>query len=468
MGAFYNIGEKKVRPGVYRRYENVGSSSTPGAIYGVFAMAIHSDIGPLATVSTYGPEDIEDFKKTYGTGGTTDAVLKLFEGGATKVFVYRLGTGGAKASATLKASGDTELVTLTTKTETEKEFSVTVKSKLGSTSTKQLLVYEDTTLLETIEYETDTTDSANLVSAVNESSDYLTAAKTADGLVADVSNEKLTDGSAPTVNTESYSTAFAALESFKWNAMVLDTVETTVHALVKAYINRIFLEGALGVCYLGEPTTVAFDTRKAHAAAFNDEKIIYLGSGYEDADGNKVDGYLSIATQAGIIGSLESNTSATHTVISGAVNTLEVLKNAQYEDAIKNGMILLSPNDEGQVWFDSAINTLVTPGENQDDGWKKIRRTSTRFEMFDRIDRALAPLIGKVNCDNIGIGDCINAAQSVLDAMVDEAKLKEGASFAEDETKQRGPDYAYFVIVADDLDSLEKIYLTYQFRFSAE
>lgn len=102
MGSFYNVGEQKIRPGVYRRYENVGESSTPGAIYGVFAMAIHSDIGPLATVSTYGRDDIDEFKKTYGTSGTADAVLKLFEGGATKVFVYRLGTGGAKATVTLK------------------------------------------------------------------------------------------------------------------------------------------------------------------------------------------------------------------------------------------------------------------------------------------------------------------------------------------------------------------------------
>ena len=41
MGSFYNVGEQKIRPGVYRRYENVGESSTPSAIYGVFAMAIH-------------------------------------------------------------------------------------------------------------------------------------------------------------------------------------------------------------------------------------------------------------------------------------------------------------------------------------------------------------------------------------------------------------------------------------------
>ena len=131
-------------------------------------------------------------------------------------------------------------------------------------------------------------------------------------------------------------------------------------------------------------------------------------------------------------------------------------------------MLLLAPNAEGQVWFDSGVNTLITPAKEQDDGWKKIRRTATRFEMFDRIDRALAPLIGKVNCDNIGVGDAVIKGQAVLDAMVGEGKLQEGAVFAEDTTQGRGPDFAHFTIVADDLDSLEKIYLTYQFRFSAE
>lgn len=468
MGSFYNLGEQKVRPGVYRRYENAGKSDTPGAIYGVFAMPIHSEIGPLDTVSGFAKDSIDDFKKMYGTGGTADAVLKLFDGGATKVFVYRLGTGGTKASITLKDSSTTELVTITTKTETAQDFSVTIKSKLGETGTKQLIVYSGTDLLETIEYATDTTDSASLVEAVKKYSAYLDATKVADGLVADVSNTQLTGGASPTVNTESYSAAFTAFEPYKWNYLVLDTVDTDVHALVSAYMDRIFQDGALGVCILGEPTTVPFETRLSHASAFNNEKVIYLGSGYEDGDGNKIDGYLSIATQAGIIGSLESNESATHTAISGAVNTLEVLKNSQYEDAIKGGMLLLSPNDEGQVWFDSAINTLVKPRDNQDEGWKKIRRTSTRFEMFDRIDRALSPLIGKVDCDDIGVGDCVIQGQSVLDAMVAESKLLDGATFAEDTTKSRGSDYAYFVIAADDKDSLEKIYLTYQFRFTAE
>ena len=467
MGALYRAGEHKIRPGVYRRYENAGKNGLPGAIYGVFAIPVHADFGPLETVSVFEPDQIGDLKQLYGTGGTVDAALALFDGGATKVHVYRLGTGGANGSVAISAS-DTTLVTLQTKYPTTIPFKVTIKDKLGETGVKQLLLYNGTELVETIEFTSGTSDSKDLVEAINANSIYLNATKSADGEVPNISGTPLTDGDGPTVDTESYSAALTAFEPFKWNTLVLDTVDTDVHALVQAYIDRIFNEGALGVCILGEPTTVNFTDRCAHAAAFNDEKIIYLGSGYEDADGNKVDGYYSIAKQAGIIGSLESNTSATHTVVPGAVNTLEALKNSQYETAIKSGMLLLSPNDEGQVWFDSGINTLITLGEEQDEGWKKIRRTSTRFEMFDRIDRNVAPLIGKVNCDDIGIGDVVMRGQAILDAMIQEGKLKSGATFTEDTEYRRGPDYAYFVIVADDLDSLEKIYLRYQFRFSAE
>ena len=471
MGALFRAGEQKIRPGVYRRYENTGSAAVPGAVYGVFAIPVHANFGPLATVSTFSNDQLSDLKAMYGTGGTVDAALTLFEGGATKVFVYRLGTGGTAASVSLQAEGETGgvVATLTTKYPTSDEYNITIKPVLGDSMKKQLLVYLGTQLLETIDYLASTDEQKDFVATVNAKSKYLTASEgEATGALAAVANSALTGGADPTVNTESYSEALTAFEAFKWNMLVLDTTEVAVHALVQAYIDRIFNDGALGVCALGEPTTVAFADRCSHAKAFNDEKIIYFGSGYEDTDGNKVDGYYAIAKQAGIVGSLPSNVSATHTVVPGAVNTLETLKNSQYETAIESGMVLLAPNDEGQVWFDSAVNTLVTPNAEQDDGWKKIRRTSTRFELFDRIDRAVAPLIGKVNCDNIGIGDVITVAQSVLDAMVGEKKLKAGASISEDAEYRRGSDYAYFVISVDDLDSLEKIYLRYQFRFTAE
>ena len=470
MGAIYRAGEEKIRPGVYRRYENAGGSSIPGAVYGVFAIPVHADFGPLNTVNEFGSDSINDLKMLYGTGGTVDAALALFEGGATKVHVFRLGTGGTKATVEVKAT-DATIATISTKYPTESDFNITIKPKLEDATVKQLIVYKGAELIETIEFEVSEDEKAALVEAVNKSSKYLEAvAGEGTGAADAVANANLTGGANPEVTTESYSEAFEYFERYVWNMLVLDTCDTAVHALVSAYMTRIYEEGALGVCALGEPTTVDFDTRCAHAKAFNSEMVIYLGSGYEDVDGNKVDGYLAIAKQAGIIGSMGSNESATHTVIPGAVRTLEALKNSHYEKAIKHGMLLLSPNKEGQVWFDSGINTLVTPTDLQDDGWKKIKRTAVRFEMFDRIDRAVAPLVGKVNCDNVGIGDVIKAGTDVLEAMAGETKIKKdpAPTFAEDAEFKRGADYAHFVINAVDNDSLEKIYLRYQFRFSAE
>lgn len=472
MAATYNLGETKTRPGVYRRYEKSGASIVAGAIYGVFAIPVQASFGPLGAVTTHSEADT--LKKMYGTDGTVDAALALFDGGATKVLVYRLGTGGSKGTLTLKdtAEGAADVVTLTTRYETNKAYAVTIREKLSDDGRKEFLVYDGTTLLETLEFVNDgATEVTSLVEVVNKNSAYFTAEKIADGnmTVAAVSNASITVGTAPTVTNEDYSTAFDAFEAYKWNMLVLDTVATDVHAVAAAYVNRIYEAGALGVLALGEPTkTVTYETRLAHAKAFNNEKIIYLGSGYKTGDDVEVDGYLAIATQAGIIGSTESNKSVTHMVIPNAVDTLETLKNSQLEDAIKNGMLLLSVNDEGQVWFDSGVNTLVTPNENQDDGWKKIRRTSTRFELFDRIDRTLAPLIGKINCDSDGIADVVAAAQKVIDAMVQEKKLQLGAKFAENTAIPHAADYAYFVIEALDYDSLEKIYLTYQFKFAQE
>lgn len=472
MAATYNLGETKIRPGVYRRYEKSGVSSIVSAIYGVFAIAVQSDFGPLAAVTTH--SDADSLKKMYGTSGTVDAALSLFDGGATKVHVYRLGTGGSKGTLSLKdtAEAAADVVTLTTRYETSKAFSVTIREKLSDDGRKEFLVYDGATLLETLEFVADgETEVTSLIDTVNNNSNYFTATKVADGnkTIAAVSTEAITAGTAPTVTNDDYGTAFSAFEAYKWNMLVLDTVATDVHAVAAAYVDRIFQAGALGVVALGEPTkTVTYADRLAHAKAFNNEKVIYLGSGYKNSNDEEVDGYLAIATQAGIIGSTPSNKSVTHSVIPGATDTLEALNNSQYEDAIKNGMLLLSVNDNGQVWFDSAINTLVIPNANQDEGWKKIRRTSTRFELFDRIDRTLAPLIGKINCDSEGIADVVVAGQKVIDAMVQEKKLQLGAKFAENTAIPYAADYAYFVIEALDYDSLEKIYLTYQFKFAQE
>ena len=86
--------------------------------------------------------------------------------------------------------------------------------------------------------------------------------------------------------------------------------------------------------------------------------------------------------------------------------------------------------------------------------------------MIDRIDRALNPKVGRISAGTDGIADVVQTGQRVLNAMVTEGKLMAGATFAEDPANPASGDSAWFIIQADDLDSLEMIYLQYQFRYS--
>lgn len=472
MAIFYNEGEVKVRPGVYQRYSNIGLSVTPGAQDGICAIPIQASWGLLGVVvrNSYGELTAHYGSGEYGAGYTVPAAQAMFDGGATTVYTYRMGSGGKKASLVLRnAEGDA--VTALAKYEGTQKISLSVQPKIGDASKKEVNIYRGTALVETFVFSADgKKEPENLVTAYAKSNyiDFSLTGK-GSGVLADIAEAAgaLTGGENPTITVEDYSKAFEALEPFFYNCIALDvdddaTLSKTL--LLQAYLDNAHKSGKLGIAVVGETSKVAFTDRLKHARLLNDEKFVYLGSGWKTLS-QTLDGVLAICWTAGLIASTLANRSIVHTIIKGATNVIETFTYSQYVDAIENGMLLPSMSNDGDIWYDSGVNTLVNPSDNQDDGWKKIRRTKTRFEMFDRLDRALLPKVGRVNCDSDGIGDVIQTGMNVLETMVSERKLAEGATFT---VEKYAADSAWFVVTADDTDSLEKIYLYYQFRFSQE
>ena len=468
MSVFYTEGEKKNRPGVYQRHTNVGFSATTGAQNGICAIPVQAPWGPLGKVVKH--TLASDLTKTYGAGTygagyTVPAAAAMFNGGASVVYTYRLGTGGKQASKEL-ASG----LTATAKYPGTMAISVAVQEKLGDSTKKQLQVYAGTTLVETWEFAADgANEGANVVAAAK-GSNYITLEGTAATVpVLAVASGALTGGENPTVTNEDYSKAFAAREPHYYNTIALDVDDDenmTLALLLQAYMKNAFKLGKQGIAVVGEKVSVAFETRCSHAASFNDAQDVYLGGGWFSGIESK-DGVMGICHTAGVIASTPSNQGITHSVISGATELCESLTHAQYEQAIACGMLMVSMSPDGSIWYDSGVNTLVSPETGtQDDGWKKIRRVKVRFELIDRLNRVLAPKVGRVSCDSDGISDIIQTGQRVLDAMVAEGKLMAGATFREDPENPYTGDSAWFLIQADDIDSLEKIYLQYQFRYS--
>lgn len=473
MGEIYQLGEEKVRPGVYRRYTKTSDSGIAAALRGVFAIPVQADFGPVGEVTVH--NRMETVKEMYGTGQTVKGALNLFQAGAATVYVYRLGSGGENGVLQLKDSNQQETaVTLTTRYPTDLSFKVILREKFEQEGTKELFVYQDAVLKESLEYSIDSesgeADEATILTdLVNKASTIFTARKIAEGAksLADVYQEETTGGENPTVDVNTYSQALTAFEPYRWNVLVTDSVDKNIHSLLKAYMDRIKKNGALGLCVVGN-TEKSFEERLSEVKAINSESIVYIGSGYIDNEGNERKGYDAVTMQAGVIGCTPASQSIVHSLIPDAADTLEMRKNEEYIQAIQNGMVLLAPNEEGGVWFDSGVTTLTLLKENQDAGWKKIRRAMTRFELFDRIERTTAPLIGRVNCDDQGIANLIKVAKDVLIEMEKEQKIRQGSDFYLDETSDNSVDSVHFIIRVYDIDSLEKIYLNYQFSFTGE
>lgn len=466
MAIFFTEGEVKNRPGVYQRHTNVGHTRST-ANDGICAIPVQAMWGPLGKV-------LKNNNKTdlranygsgvYGSGFTVPAAAAMFEGGASTVFTYRLGTGGKQASKELDG------LTVTAKYPGTMPISVAVQQKLGDATRKQFIVYVGTTQTEVWEFAADTkAEGANLIAATADSKYVIVSGEAAVVAVLPVASGALTGGENPTVTNEDYSKAFAALESSYYNCIALDVnddEDMTLSLLMQEYLNNAYQYGKLGMAVVGEKTTVPFEKRLEHATRFNDAKVVYLGGGYMAGNENK-DGVLAICLLAGVIAKTPCNQGITHAVIDEATDLCETLTFAQHVAAIAAGALMLSKSSDGAIWYDSGITTLTNPEPGtQDKGWQKIKRTKTRFELIDRLDRALNPKVGRVSADSDGIADIIQTGQRVLDAMITERKLMNGARFAEDTENPHNGDSAFFIIQSDDIDSLEMIYLQYQFRYS--
>lgn len=477
MGMFFQAGQTMIRPGIYQRYENIGPTGVAGALNGIAAATYKSNWGPLGVVQIISSDMANTIGVSLGGGakGTTRVVSELFVGGANTALAVRLGTGGTAGTLTLKdttVSEAADAITITTKYPGSRSFKITIREKLGDSTSREFIVVEDAAVRETIVFPVSEDGEVDaLIAEINARSAYFTAEKAGsyegDGKLALIAEQAITPGTDPEVNTEDYSTAFDLLEPYRFNTLCVDSDDTAVHNLLAAYIDRVYQAGKIecfGVC--GEPISVMFNDRCSHAAAFNDYNMVYIGGAFVDSTGYKYEGYMAAARVAGMVAATPSNQSLTHATVSGAVKQSEMLTNAQYEKAIKSGMIVFSTSADGTVWIESGITTLVNPTGEDDEGWKKIRRTKTRKELMARVNDTVDPLTGKINNDSDGQANVIRLAKEVCQTMYNEGKITNDYTVELDSANPPKGDSAWFRVSVDDIDSLEKGYFVYGFRYS--
>lgn len=472
MAAFFIIGEKKTRPGVYFRYENWGKPPVAGVDDGKCAAVFRSNWGPLGQAVVL--EQSEDIAKQYGDGGengTTAVPMEQFKGGARLIYACRLGKGGTHGLYRIQDETGKEVVQLTLKYPGSRKLAVTIRPTLLDASTTELLILEDTEQLERITFKnTENNVEALMEAFYTQKSNYVILTKLADSndAIKVIDQVDIEGGTDPTVNVAAYSAANEVLEAYRWNVMSVDTDDPSIHMMMQLFLNRIYQNGQFTMGVIGEPTTIDFETRLKHASAYNDYQIVYVGNGFTDIAGNVYEGWKAAARIAGLIAGTPSNESITHLAPKGAVDLTETLTNNQHERAIKAGVLMFSTSRANTVWVEQGINTLVLPGTKEDFGWQKIKRVKVRFELFQRLNDTVEVLVGRINNDPDGRMTVIQVSNAVCQTMVSEKKLLSGAHVIEDPNNKPEGDSAWFIVYADDIDALEKMYYCFKFRYAPE
>ena len=463
MAGYLNIGEKKVRPGAYFNVQNAGDGSSVGAVDGIVAVLSQATRGPVGVAQVI--DAAEGYEKIYGTGGTTDALREAIYGGASKIVACRVGTGGTCASYELTAA--TGKVKIVAKNAGTASYSVAVRSKLGDSSKKEIVLYIDATEVEKFEFAAGSDEAAACIAAMAASEFFIAeGVDSAAGVITNVTTPTaLTGGANPTVATAQYSAGLEQVEKFYFNTICVDTTSTDVHALVAAFLDRLYKEGKFAIGVLVPDQSGTLSARMAIAAAFNAWNIVCPINASAKIGDTLVSGYQIGAFLAGLIAATPSNRSITHTVLNHYTELGELMTNSQIEAAEESGCLVLSTNSAGAVWCDNAITTLITPDADHDSGWKKIRRVKTRFELMYRANAVADQLVGKVDNDVNGRAVIISNIQGICNDMIDEGKLQY-ADVTESPTVKANGDTCGFDIDVVDRDSAEHIYMTYYYRFS--
>lgn len=368
------------------------------------------------------------------------------------------------ASVSLTAA--TGKVKITAKHPGEMPFSVTIRNRLTDKDRKECIIYTGTTEFEKVYFSAGDNEAASLVSAFANSKNFTAnLEESAKGIMTNVNQTAFTGGKNPTVATANYSAAFSQAEKYFFNTICVDTEDTAVHALLQAFLDRIYETSQFGIGVVAEKDNKDLDERMNAAAGFDGENIVYVLNPKVFINEGTLDGYQTAGLIAGLIAATPANQAVTHMVITRYVDLAEPLTNTQIIKAELKGCLVLSKSTEDEVWIDAGINTLINLPDNKDKGWKKIRRVRTRYELLYRANAQSDALVGKVDPDKNGKATIIGKIQGIINAMIKEKKLTAG-TVTESTTYIADADNCYFDLDIIDKDSAEHIYSFYKFRFS--
>lgn len=433
------LAQNKTRPGCYINFKAVAKSSMTVGDRGIVAMGLPLSWGAQDKLIEVLSSDLLDGTSQKLVGFTAfDSESKLLAGAlnyAYKALVYRMDTGGSKATMTL---GN---LTATAK------YNGTFGNKIIITITRDT----STGLWTVITYVDGASLDSQKVSNITEldNNDYVTFSGS--GELEETSGTALEGGTDGTVtDSVAYPAMFKLLKMARWQTYACFSSETTIKSSVVTFITGMredegrYVQGVIadydGADYEGIINSVC-------------------GAVIDDVEYSKED-FTSIV--AGMTAGANFNESNTAKVVTGATSIIGELTDSEIKEGLSNGHFIISTSTSGKIKVEQDINSLHTYSSDRNYNFSKNRVLRTLDEIgTTTVQTWEDTYMGKVDNNSTGRslfkGDLIfygNELQRL-------AGIQEFSGSDDIEIAQ-GVDLDAVVVTwnVKPVDSMEKLYMT--------
>ena len=430
--------QNKIRPGAYINFKAVAKPLSSLGTRGIVTMPVAMSWG--AEITELLSSELIDGKSLPKIGYTAfneeSQIFREALKGCYKAIIFRLDTGGTKATASLLP------LTATAK------YAGIVGNEIAVSVVANGANFDVITLFRGVERNRQTVKT--VVELVP--NDYVVFSGT--GNVVANAGVTLAGGLNGTVNTETYSTYLDKIKAYKWNTMGIPQDSSAVNANIVTFITN--MRENVG--------------KKVQAVLYNAtadyEGIITVNQGYKTVD-ETISPTTFVAYIAGLTAGSDVDASNTYHAINGAVSIVypegvTPYGDEEIEEALKDGKLVLSTRQDGVVVIEQDINTLHTFTPDKGYAFSKNRVIRT----LDEINNSTALLfersyIGKVDNNDDGRNIFKSDVISYLNTLQNIAAIQNFDS-ATDIQIYAGE--AIDAVVADlaiqPVDSMEKLYMT--------
>ena len=437
-GIWYS--QNKLRPGAYINFAKEGEEINVNSSRGIVAVGLELDWGAEGELINLSTQDMKDGNSLAKVGLMTSdenaKILNLILTNATLAKIYRLNTGGNKATGTIGTN-----LTATAK------YAGTFGNKIAILVTEdenevfEVNTYADGYLVDTQRV----TKIADLVE-----NDFVTFSGSGD-LEETAVSQLLTSGTNGTVAAKTaYEAMFELLKMTKWQVIPICNNSESINPLITDFIKRMRNN----------------EGKYVQAVVANLDGADYEGI-INNVNGAVINGKTITAEEftayvAGMTAGASATESNTGRIIEGATSIIGQLDNDEIISGLKTGKFILSANQDGAIKVEQDINSLHNYGDDLSYDFTKNRVIRTLDEIGSSIQSIWEnTYLGKVTNNDDGRNLFKSSITTYLQDLQNIGAIQNfGGSTDVDVEAGNNIDSVIATIRVQPLDAMEFLYLT--------